>query len=228
MNRRARNRLIGVTAIILVAIAAIFFGSSQGENGGAYYKTVGQVVKDRSLVGKRVKVGGTVVAGSWDKKARPMKFRIREEKKDDGPVIAVIYDGAVPATFGDGTVAIVTGIVNEDGTIQAKDMITKCPSKYESAKTALSVTDLLASPASVGKPVKLTGYVVAGSLKTAGGAERFRVQASATGGKELPVAFDSAMPAGFKDGAKVVLGGSLDEEGTFNATSVSIAVGGGL
>ena len=50
----------------------------------------------------------------------------------------------MPATFGDGVVAIVTGKLDDDGTITATDMITKCPSKYESATGATPVADLIA------------------------------------------------------------------------------------
>ena len=40
-------------------------------------------------------------------------------------------NGALPATFGAGVVAICTGTV--DGkTLEASEMVTKCPSKYES------------------------------------------------------------------------------------------------
>ena len=38
MNKRARARLIGVTAIVLLAIIAIIVGA--GGKQGAYYKTV--------------------------------------------------------------------------------------------------------------------------------------------------------------------------------------------
>ena len=80
MNKRARIHLIGVTAIILVAIAAIIFGA--GGSQGAYYKTVKDVASDKALVGERVRVGGAVVAGSWDKRSNPMQFAIREEGDD--------------------------------------------------------------------------------------------------------------------------------------------------
>src|SRR5512139_4103394 len=123
-------RLIGVTAIVLIAIVAIILGA--GSKEGAYYKTVKDVASDQALVGERVRVGGAVVAGSWDKKSNPMRFAIREEGDDSqgGPTIKVVYNGTVPSTFGDGVVAIITGELGADGTIESNDMITKCPSKY--------------------------------------------------------------------------------------------------
>jgi carbonic anhydrase/acetyltransferase-like protein (isoleucine patch superfamily) len=36
-------------------------------------------IQKGAKIGKRVKVSGSVIAGSWDKKTNPMKFRIRTE-----------------------------------------------------------------------------------------------------------------------------------------------------
>ena len=129
MNKRARNRLIGVTAIIVIIALAVVV--STGSEDGALYRTVGDVVDNPELVGERVSVGGAVVNGSWNRESNPMEVEIREEGTDDGPVIAVRYNGGVPSTFGDGVVAIIKGTVTADGIIESDDMITKCPSKYE-------------------------------------------------------------------------------------------------
>jgi cytochrome c-type biogenesis protein CcmE len=223
VNKRARMRLIGVTAIILVAIAAIILGA--GGKQGAYYKTVKDITSDKSLVGKRVRVGGAVVTGSWDKKSNPMRFAIREEGDDSqtGPTINVVYNGTVPSTFGDGVVAIVTGDLSADGTIDSNDMITKCPSKYQSATGAMSVADLLRGGADLaGKSVKVTGFVI-GDVQPPGGSVRFTVANTAAGDQTVDVLYDGAIPAGMTAGSKVVLGGSLDSNGTFDALSVAIS-----
>jgi cytochrome c-type biogenesis protein CcmE len=224
VNKRARTRLIGVTAIILIAIAAIILGA--GSKQGAYYKTVKDVAQDKSLVGERVRVGGAVVTGSWDKKSNPMTFAIREEGNDiqGGPTIKVVYNGTVPSTFGDGVVAIVTGELSADGTIDSNDMITKCPSKYTSATGAMSVTDLVKGGADLsGTPVKVTGYVK-GEILPPGGNVRFTVASDAAGaGDTLDVFYDGAIPAGMKSGSQVVLGGSLDDKGVLDATAVALS-----
>ena len=224
MNKRARTRLIGVTAIILIAIAAIILGA--GSKQGAYYKTVKDVAQDESLVGERVRVGGAVVAGSWDKKSNPMRFEIREEGDEsaDGPTIKVVYNGTVPSTFGDGVVAIVTGELDQAGTIESNDMITKCPSKYQSATGALSVNDLVSGGSDLtGKSVKVTGYVV-GEIEPPGGEVRFVISQSAGGeGKTVKIFYDGAVPQGIADDKQVVIGGSLDSAGIFDAISVSLS-----
>ena len=224
MNKRARMRLIGVTAVILIAIAAVVLLT--GNKQGAVYSTVPKVVEDSSLIGKRVKVGGTVVEGSWDKKSNPMVFVVRDEadKTGTGPTLKVIYTGAAPSTFGDGVVAIVTGVMEDGKTLKATEMITKCPSKYESAQGAIPVADLLLKGSEVfGKPVRATGYVKAGTIADAAAGDRFVVAQSADGsGKTIAVTFSGALPSGMKDGAQVVIAGELEKTGKFTATSVAL------
>lgn len=225
MNKRARMRLIGVTAVILIAIIAVVVIS--GNTSGAYSSTVAAVTKDPSLVGKRVKVGGAVVPASWDKQSNPMKFVIKDEKDSagSGPTVKVVYTGGVPSTFGDGVVAIVTGELSADGTtINATEMITKCPSKYESAEGALPVADLVKSGASMyGKTVKATGFVKKGSLGAANDDPRFVVVATVEGtGESIPVSFTGVLPSGMQDGSQVVLTGALESDGAFVATDVAM------
>jgi cytochrome c-type biogenesis protein CcmE len=223
VNKRARTRLIGVTAIILIAVAAIFLAG--GNKTAAYYKSVEEVATD-TPAGERVKVGGAVVSGSWDKKSNPMTFSIRDEADEagSGPVVKVVYNGSVPSTFGDGVVAIVTGELGGDGTVAADEMITKCPSKYESVEGAIPLSDLVGKGESmVGKTVKVSAYVKAGSVQAPGGAARFIATAEATGGDEVPVAWEGALPEGFADGSAIVLQGAIEADGTFVATDVALS-----
>lgn len=222
VNKRARNRLVGVTAIVLLAVVAIF--ASLGQRGGtSYYESVKSVASDKSLVGERVKVGGMVVTGSWDKKANPMRFSIKDEKdtQGTGETVKVVYNGAVPSTFGDGVTAIVTGEVKPDGSIEAGEMITKCPSKYESATGAMSVSAIKEGQTIAN--VTLTGYVVKGSIVAPGSDARFSLVGGADGtGTAYPVAWDGALPAGMNDGSQVVLEGAVNADGTITATSVAL------
>lgn len=223
MNKRARNRLIGITAIIVIAIVAIF-ATMPSRNVTAYNMTVDEAAKPGN-VGKRIKVGGVVVTGSWDKKSNPMTFKIRDEDANStsGEELTVIYSGAVPSTFGDGVTAIVTGEMDGTKTIQAGEMITKCPSKYESATGAYQVVQLKKSlDTMINVPVKVGGVVKAGSILPPGGAVRFVILNEAGSTEELSVAYEGALPDGMVDGSKVVLTGEIDETSAFKATNVAI------
>jgi cytochrome c-type biogenesis protein CcmE len=150
-----------------------------------------------------------------------MVFKIREEGATSGPEIQVVYDGSAPNTFGSDTVAILTGEVDKLGSLKANEMLTKCPSKYQTKSDAASVGSLLASPADV--PMRVVGFLKPATLKDAGAAERFILASEAAGtGNTVPVAFTGSMPAGTKDGVELVVFGKM-ENGVFVATEVALA-----
>ena len=225
MNKRARMRLIGVTAIIVIVIAVLVL--TIGNKQVAAYSTITQMAKDGTKAGERVKVGGAVVAGSWNKQSNPMKFTIKEETDSagTGPTVKVVYSGTAPNTFGDGVVAIVTGTVDKNGVIQANEMITKCPSKYSSAVGAIPVSELNKGTSMVGKKdLQISGYVKPGSLGDASAAQRFVLATKADGSDpSVAVKYTGALPDTVKDGVQVVVVGTLGSDNTFTATSVALA-----
>jgi cytochrome c-type biogenesis protein CcmE len=226
VNKRARTRLIGVTAIILIAIVAAVYGLRPSV---AAYETVTQIAKGGIKAGDRVKVGGAVVAGSWNKQSNPMKFTIREEGDTGGTgaTLKVVYSGAAPNTFGDGVVAIVTGQLDAKGVVQASEMITKCPSKYQSAVGAIPVAELSAGQSLVGKAgLQTTGYIKPGSVGPATAAQRFVIAEKSDGtGKSVAVKFSGALPDTIKDSVQVIVTGTLESNDVFDATTVALSQG---
>ncbi len=221
MNKRAKMRLIGVTAIIVISVTAIFL--SVGASDGAYTREVGELLENPEFQGERVKVSGMVVPGSWDGNASPMRFEIRDRDQKSGPALRIVYNGNVPSTFGDEVTAILTGAINADGVFESDSMMTECPSKYESADGALTVIDLKDKADDiVGLPVRLTGFVVDGSIQPPGGEVRFTV-ADRSGQPTVDIFYTGALPDGMTDGSQVVLGGMIDAEGVFEASSVSMS-----
>lgn len=227
MNKRARMRLIGVTAIIVIVIAVLVL--TIGNKQVAAYSTISQIAKGGVKPGDRVNVGGAVVAGSWNKQSNPMKFTIKEENDTagTGPTLKVVYSGTAPNTFGDGVVAIVTGTMQKDGVVDANQMITKCPSKYSSAVGAIPVQELGKGQTMVGKAgLQVTGYIKPSSLGPVTAAQRFIIAEKTDGtGANLPVKFTGALPDTVKDGVQVVVTGTLGTDNVFTATSVALEQG---
>jgi cytochrome c-type biogenesis protein CcmE len=222
VNKRAKQRLIGVTILVLVMVGALIVGLRIG-NASAMPVTIGDVLNDSSLVGKQVEVSGQVVAGSWVSGSKPFVFEIQDEKDTAAGRLRIEWNDQVPGSFGDGVTATVTGVVGEDGTIKAKYLITKCPSKYQSATGALTVNDITARAGELtGKTVKVSGFVVAGSIGEPGAAVRFRIADDVKSADGLDVAFGGGLSDEFVDGAKVVITGSLESDGVFQATEVAL------
>ena len=90
-----------------------------------------------------VKVDKTVKAtGSWvkaknyeiDKTNRTFSFYMVDEK---GNEMKVVYECTIPNNFESATSVVVTGKY-ENGSFHAKDILTKCPSKYEDGQVKSS------------------------------------------------------------------------------------------
>lgn len=89
---------------------------------------------------KVMEKGRTVKAtGSWvkeknyeiDKTNKTFSFYMKDEK---GHEMHVVYPGAIPNNFEVATSMVVTGKY-ENGSFHAKDILTKCPSKYQDKAT---------------------------------------------------------------------------------------------
>jgi cytochrome c-type biogenesis protein CcmE len=217
MNSRARNRLIAVTALILLVAVAVLV--TVGLPGGSAPATVKVIAGDSAFVGRRVTVTGSVIGSSWNKKSNPMIFNIHDQGATSGPQLKVIYGGAAPASFGNLTIAIVTGTVKPGGVIDANEMETKCPSTYATKTGADTVTQMLKAGVSAELPI--VGYLKSGSLHDAAAPYRFILQSTPTGGDSVEVQFQGAMPT-VKRGGQVVAFGQLEKSGKFLATQVSL------
>lgn len=129
MNKRTRNRLLAVTVILLVLVGILIYRSSIGSF--SYYKRVSELKRDKSMVGVPVRVGGQVVKDSIRRDTDGYHFTISEKKA----TMVINYDGVLPQTFGEGIQVVAEGIYRADGELDAKKIITKCPTKYKTKKS---------------------------------------------------------------------------------------------
>ena len=113
--------------IVALAVAYLVFSGTQGAM--VYYLTVGEV-KARGEQAGYVRVAGTVVDGSIvrDDKTTTVRFVIA----DGSETLPVVYNQVPPDAFKDGASVVVEGRMTPDGTFEAKQLLAKCPSKYES------------------------------------------------------------------------------------------------
>jgi cytochrome c-type biogenesis protein CcmE len=102
--------------------------------------------------------------------------------------------------------------------------VTKCPSKYENATDAFEIAQLLSyGDQIVGKPVKVAGTLQVGTLTSSLDAGPRFVISNGVSGDELPVYYDGGLSGDVEwEGSTVVLTGSLDSQGRFEATDVAL------
>jgi cytochrome c-type biogenesis protein CcmE len=217
MNKKTKKRLIIVTLLIVIVAAVVL--TYVGAGSAAKAINVAEATSGQYL-DQRVQVSGTVVDDSFSNVDSKLSFSIYDPEGDPAQTLAVVFEGPVSATFGNGIVAICTGKLDADGVLWASEMVTKCPSKYESAEGSVTAEYLLEnSERMVGQELKLAGYIKSGSLVAAGAAERFVIYSQ---GGEISVAFDGALPDELKNESAVVVTGTLDESGVFKAKDVAL------
>jgi len=219
LQKKLKKRLFvvtGVIVIVVIVVLAIVGGSTAHKS-----LTVAEAASG-SHNGERVQVTGKVVENSYSFLGDVLTFSIYDEAGDPSVSLKVVYDKGVSSTFGNEVTAICTGAIDDQGVLQCSELVTKCPSKYESSVDALGVEQLFSyGDDLVGKPIKVSGVIQSGSLKPAGQGDRF-VIADPAGGRELPVLFSDALSEEIQDGSTVVLTGVLNASGKLEATDVAL------
>ena len=134
--RRNRRFVIGAM-VIVVAIAYLMYAGIRKTS--SYYLTIPELVAAKEQYGSSsLRVAGRVAPGTidWDARTLQLKFALGSfpNAQTVGEVVPVAFTGIKPDMFADGRDVIVEGRY-EGGVIQAKQVLTSCPSKYE-AKTA--------------------------------------------------------------------------------------------
>jgi len=93
------------------------------------YLSVTQVVKNLDHYnGRNLQVMGVVELGSFD---RGNDGTIRFALNDGTEAINVKYTGALPQNFDEGKDVVIVGSLSGDATVDATQILVKCPSKYE-------------------------------------------------------------------------------------------------
>ncbi len=206
----------GVIVIALIIVLAVVGGNSAAKSVS--------VAEAREMSGDaKIQVSGNVAKDSFEIDGNTLTFSIYDPESDPAAekLLSVRYDGGVSATFGNEVTAICTGKKGTDGILNCSELVTKCPSKYESGTDALGVADLLGYGESIiGKPVKVTGTVFESPSDVS--AEYRFVLGSSTGSDSFRVKFEGALSDDVKKGSSVVLTGSLGSNGTFTATDVAL------
>jgi cytochrome c-type biogenesis protein CcmE len=119
----------GGTVLIVLSLAYLVYGGIQ--QGATYWVTVGELQQRAPALPSRVRLGGTVAAGTvrWDATHRHLAFVITDGVNS----LPVRYSGVVPDIFAEGRQVVVEGGIARDGAFDATTLLAKCPTKYNPA-----------------------------------------------------------------------------------------------
>jgi cytochrome c-type biogenesis protein CcmE len=123
--------IVGGVAILALIVYLIVSAVS---SAGAYYREVSEVLAQQAtLSGKALRVSGNVVQESiqYDAPNLSLSFKI-SDPKDVAQQLPIHFHGVQPDQIGrDGASAIVEGKLLPNGTVEANNLLLKCPSRYE-------------------------------------------------------------------------------------------------
>jgi cytochrome c-type biogenesis protein CcmE len=121
-----------VVSLLGAAVCFLVFGTT-ATDAFVYSKLVNEVMKNPAeFQGRELRVEGELKQGSIKFREDPCEWRFTLQK--DGKEMPVEYaQCVVPDTFRDGMGISVTvqGKLADNGSFQAKQVVAKCPSKYE-------------------------------------------------------------------------------------------------
>ena len=157
MNAKMKKRMIAVSGVIVIVLILVL--AFVGGNTAATTMSIAEAAENPQA-GQKVQVSGNVVQDSFSTSNDVLTFKIYDPEGDPATQLEVRYDGAASSTFGNDVTAICTGKINDAGVLECSELVTKCPSKYENADSALTVEQLLGYGESVyGNVVKVAGSV---------------------------------------------------------------------
>jgi len=128
MKKQAKFGIgIGIIIASMASLAWLGYGESK-----TYYHTLAELdgLKGSART-QRMRIGGTVEAGSIERTAGRVDFVLQGEGKS----LPVSYVGSdpLPDTFVDNSQALIEGRPSADGRFKAEHIQAKCASKYEAA-----------------------------------------------------------------------------------------------
>ena len=154
MKKTNRKTLIAVL-VIAVALIALLIATTRSST--QYFLTVSELQSgETDMTGRNVRMSGVVLGDTivYDPQTLDLTFEVAQIPGDHKvikemggmavvleqaaadptlPRITIHYNGVKPDLLKHEAQAIVSGSLDTNGVFQAKELLLKCPSKYESA-----------------------------------------------------------------------------------------------
>jgi cytochrome c-type biogenesis protein CcmE len=136
----SRKRLLLVVPLLMAAAAIVALVLVGMQDKGIYSKPVDELVAQKGkFVGKSVRAEGNLVHGTLVKREQPCEYRFKMER--NGVEMPVRFARCVvPDTFRDvpgmDVQVTVEGELRPDDSLEASQVLAKCPSKYEMKQKA--------------------------------------------------------------------------------------------
>ena len=123
------NRKFILGGVIVLALVGFLIVNGL-QTASIYYLTVSEALTQlRAGDGQVVRINGVADQSTvkWDAQNLTLKFDITEGAMR----IPVVYHGVMPDTFSQSESVVVEGSLASSGAFEARDLLVKCPSRYQ-------------------------------------------------------------------------------------------------
>ena len=135
MTRKQKRLAMILSALALLSLA-VFLVASAMKDSIVFFYTPSELAEKAVKPGQRIRLGGMVAAGSWNKgDGIHQEFVLTDTIK----TLKVVYSGAVPDLFREGQGAVAEGTMQSDGTFLADSVLAKHYENYMPKELAESL-----------------------------------------------------------------------------------------
>jgi len=128
MHPVRKQRLYLVLFVVLFSSAAIGLVTyALRGNINLFFPPV-DVAAGKAPIGQPIRVGGMVVDGSVQRSDDSLAVRF--QLTDYEASVPVVYKGILPDLFGEGQGAVASGVLNNDGVLEASEVLAKHDENY--------------------------------------------------------------------------------------------------
>ncbi|WP_116365091.1 cytochrome c maturation protein CcmE [Parahaliea mediterranea] len=128
MHPVRKQRLIVVLCVVLFSSAAIGLMAYALRGNINLFFPPAEVAAGKAPVGQPIRVGGMVVDGSVQRSDNSL--RVRFEVTDYQASVPIVYEGILPDLFDEGQGAVAAGVLDENGVLQATEVLAKHDENY--------------------------------------------------------------------------------------------------
>ena len=128
MHPKRKQRLIVATAIVVLSSAAIGLVAYALRGNINLFYPPADVVAGMAPTDRTIRVGGMVVEGSVQR--ADDSLRVQFDVTDYAATVTAVYTGILPDLFAEGQGVVAAGVLDENGVLQATEVLAKHDENY--------------------------------------------------------------------------------------------------
>ena len=133
-SNRSNKQIKFIVGGLVVVGLIVYLIFSAVQSAGAYYREVHEVLAQQTaLTGKPLRMSGNIVTDSitYDAPTLELNFKV-SDPADASKQVPIHFHGVKPDQMSrEGSSAIIEGTLRPDGTVDANNLLLKCPLRYE-------------------------------------------------------------------------------------------------